>query len=294
MTADDRIYTCPMHPEVRQRGPGNCPKCGMTLEPMVAASPRTEWTCPMHPQIVRAAPGSCPICGMALEPRTVGAVEGPDPELVDMTRRFWIGLALTLPLLALVMGDMLPGQPLRHLIPGRVSAWLQLVLATPVVLWAGWPFFQRGWASVVNRSLNMFTLIALGTGMAYVYSVVGALAPGLFPASFRTHGGEVGLYFEAAAVITVLVLLGQVLELRARSQTSSAIRALLRLALPTARRLRPDGTEEDVPRACAGRGPATRASRRESPRRRRGARGPERGGRIAGDGRVDTRGEDSR
>jgi len=201
----------------------------------------------MHPQIVRAAPGSCPICGMALEPRTVGAVEGPDPELADMTRRFWIGLVLTLPLLAFVMGDMLPGQPLRHLIPGRFSAWLQLVLATPVVLWAGWPFFQRGWASVVNRSLNMFTLIALGTGMAYVYSVVGVLAPGLFPASFRTHGGEVGLYFEAAAVITVLVLLGQVLELRARSQTSSAIRALLRLAPPTARRLRHDGTEEDVP-----------------------------------------------
>jgi len=201
----------------------------------------------MHPQIVRDAPGSCPICGMALEPRTVGAGEGADPELGDMTRRFWIGLVLTLPLLAFVMGDMLPGQPLRHLIPGRFSAWLQLVLATPVVLWAGWPFFQRGWASVVNRSLNMFTLIALGTGMAYVYSVVGALAPELFPASFRTHGGEVGLYFEAAAVITVLVLLGQVLELRARSQTSSAIRALLRLAPPTARRLRPDGTEEDVP-----------------------------------------------
>jgi P-type Cu+ transporter len=247
MTADDRIYTCPMHPDVRQRGPGNCPKCGMTLEPVVAAGPQTEWTCPMHPQIVRGAPGSCPICGMALEPRMVGAIEGPDPELVDMTRRFWMGLALTLPLLAFVMGDMLPGQPLRHLIPGRVSAWLQLVLATPVVLWAGWPFFQRGGASVVNRSLNMFTLIALGTGMAYVYSVVGALAPELFPASFRTHGGEVGLYFEAAAVITVLVLLGQVLELRARSQTSSAIRALLRLAPPTARRLRGDGAEEDVP-----------------------------------------------
>jgi P-type Cu+ transporter len=247
MTADDRTYTCPMHPEVRQRGPGKCPKCGMTLEPVVAATPRTEWTCPMHPQIVRDAPGSCPICGMALEPRTVGAVEGPDPELVDMTRRFWIGLVLTLPLLAFVMGDMLPGQPLRHLIPGRMSAWLQLVLATPVVLWAGWQFFERSWASIVNRSLNMFTLIALGTGMAYVYSVVGTLAPGLFPPSFRTHGGEVGLYFEAAAVITVLVLLGQVLELRARSQTSSAIRALLRLAPATARRLRDDGTEEDVP-----------------------------------------------
>jgi Cu+-exporting ATPase len=184
---------------------------------------------------------------MAREPRTVSAVEGPDPELADMTRRFWIGLVLTLPLLVFVMGDMLPGQPLRHLIPPRVSAWLQLVLATPVLLWAGWPFFERGWASVVNRSLNMFTLIALGTGMAYVFSVVGTVAPGLFPASFRTHGGEVGLYFEAAAVITVLVLLGQVLELRARSQTSSAIRALLRLAPPTARRLRPDGTEEEVP-----------------------------------------------
>jgi P-type Cu+ transporter len=246
MTADDRMYTCPMHPEVRQRGPGNCPKCGMTLEPVVASGPRTEWTCPMHPQIVRDAPGSCPICGMALEPRTVGVGEGPDPELTDMTRRFWIGLVLTLPLLAFVMGDMLPGQPLRHLIPGRLSAWLQLVLATPVVLWAGWPFFERGWASIVNRSLNMFTLIALGTGMAYIYSVVGTLAPELFPASFRTHGGEVGLYFEAAAVITVLVLLGQVLELRARSQTSSAIRALLSLAPPTARRLQHDGTEEDV------------------------------------------------
>jgi Cu+-exporting ATPase len=212
MTADDRIYTCPMHPEVRQRGPGNCPKCGM-----------------------------------ALEPRTVATVEGPDPELVEMTRRFWIGLVLTLPLLAFVMGDMLPGQLLRHLIPGRVSAWLQLVLATPVVLWAGWPFFERGWASIVNRSLNMFTLIALGTGMAYVYSVVGTLAPQVFPPSFLTHGNEVGLYFEAAAVITVLVLLGQVLELRARSHTSSAIKALLSLAPPTARRLRQDGTDEEVP-----------------------------------------------
>jgi Cu+-exporting ATPase len=236
-----------MHPEIRQRGPGNCPKCGMTLEPLAPTGPRTEWTCPMHPQIVRDAPGSCPICGMALEPRAGSAVEGPDPELVDMTRRFWIGLVLTLPLLAFVMGDMLPGQPLRHLIPSRVSAWLQLALATPVVLWAGGPFFERGWMSLVHRSLNMFTLIALGTGMAWVYSVVGALAPGLFPASFRTHGSEVGLYFEAAAVITVLVLLGQVLELRARSQTSSAIRALLRLAPPTARRLRDDGTDEDIP-----------------------------------------------
>src|SRR2546427_6469397 len=206
MTADDRIYICPMHPEVRQRGPGNCPKCGMTLEPMVAARPRTEWTCPMHPQIVRDAPGSCPICGMALEPRTVGAVEGPDPELVDMTRRFWIGLALTVPLLASMVGDTLPGEPLRQLISPRVSAWVQLALATPVVLWAGWPFFVRGWASIVNRSLNMFTLIALGTGVAWTFSVVATFVPGLFPPALHTMEGIVEVYYEAAAVITVLVL----------------------------------------------------------------------------------------
>src|SRR2546421_6849557 len=213
------------------------------------ARPATKWTCPMHPQIFRDEPGSCPICGMALEPMTVTADEGRNPELVDMTRRFWIGLALTVPLLASMVGDMLPGEPLRHLISPRVSAWVQLALATPVVLWAGWPFFVRGWASIVNRSLNMFTLIALGTGTAYLYSVAATVAPGLFPESFRAHGGEVGLYFEAAAVITGLVLLGQVLELRARSQTSSAIKALLRLAPPTARRTRPDGSEEDVPLA---------------------------------------------
>ncbi|HET9490691.1 MAG TPA: copper-translocating P-type ATPase [Methylomirabilota bacterium] len=241
------LYTCPMHPEVRQVGSGTCPKCGMALEPLAPAPTRTQWTCPMHPEIVRDAPGSCPICGMALEPMTVGPDDGPDPELVDMTRRFWIGLALTLPLLAFMVGDMLPGAPLRHLIPGRVAAWMQLVLATPIVLGAGWPFFVRAWNSIVNRSLNMFTLIALGTGTAYVYSLAATVAPGVFPASFRTHGGEVGLYFEAAAVITVLVLLGQVLELRARSQTSSAIKALLDLTPPTARRVGPDGHEEDVP-----------------------------------------------
>src|SRR3989454_12237486 len=167
-------------------------------------------------------------------------------ELKDMTRRFWVSVALSVPLLAFVMGDMLPGQPLRHGLSSRLIAWLQLVLATPVVLWGGWPFFQRGGASIVNRSLNMFTLIALGTGTAYVYSVVAALAPGMFPESFRTHGGEVELYFEAAAIITTLVLLGQVIELRARSQTSSAIKALLGLTPKTARRLRDDGDEEDV------------------------------------------------
>src|SRR5688572_29547626 len=241
-----------MHPEVRQRGPASCPKCGMALEPVMPAAPpraKVEYTCPMHPQIVRDAPGTCPICGMALEPRTVSAEPGKDEnaELRDMTRRFWISLALSLPLLAIAMFDMLPSNPLRHLAAPRVMAWFQLVLATPVVLWGGWPFFERAWASVVNRSLNMFTLIALGTGAAWVYSVVATIAPGLFPDSFRTHGGEVGLYFEAAAIITVLVLLGQVLELRARSQTSSAIRALLNLAPPTARRVRPDGEDEDLP-----------------------------------------------
>ena len=249
MTGTERIYTCPMHPEIRRPGPGSCPKCGMALEPIVESRPASanRRSCPMHPQIIRDAPGSCPICGMALEPIRTTAEEGPDPELVDMTRRFWVGLVLSVPLLAAVMGDMLPGAPLRHLIPGRVMAWLQLALGTPVVLWGGWPFFVRGWASVVNRSLNMFTLIALGTGTAYLDSVVATVAPGLFPESFRTHGGEVGLYFEAAAIITVLVLLGQVFELRARSQTSSAIKALLGLAPKTARRLRDDGTEEDAP-----------------------------------------------
>src|SRR3989440_1437635 len=242
-----RTYTCPMHPEVRQPGPGSCPKCGMALEPVGAEAPsaRTEYVCPMHPQIVRDAPGSCPICGMALEPRTVTGDE-ENAELRDMTRRFWVSVALSVPLLAFVMGDMLPGQPLRHGLSSRLMAWLQLVLATPVVLWGGRPFFARGWAAIVNRRLNMFQLIALGTGTAYVYSVIAALAPGMFPESFRTHGGEVELYFEAAAIITTLVLLGQVIELRARSQTSSAIKALLGLTPKTARRLRDDGGEEDV------------------------------------------------
>jgi Cu+-exporting ATPase len=184
---------------------------------------------------------------MALEPRTVSLEEEANPELVDMTRRFWISLLLTVPLVLLAMSEMLPGRPVQHALSARLLTWGQLVFATPVVLWGGWPFFTRGWASLVNRSLNMFTLIAIGTGTAYVYSVIATLVPDLFPASFRTHSGEVAVYFEAAAVITTLVLLGQVLELRARSQTSSAIRALLGLAPKTARRLRDDGGEEDVP-----------------------------------------------
>jgi Cu+-exporting ATPase len=205
------------------------------------------YTCPMHPEVVSDRPGNCPKCGMALEPRTAVLEEGPNPELVDMGRRFWICLVLTAPLLVMAMADMIPGRPLEHVLSGRGILWIQLALASPVVLWGGAPFFDRGWASVVHRSLNMFTLIALGTGAAYAYSVVATLFPGIFPASFRGHGGEVPVYFEAAAVITTLVLLGQVLELRARSQTGSAIRALLGHAPKVARRFREDGGEEDVP-----------------------------------------------
>lgn len=237
-----------MHPEIRQERPGSCPKCGMALEPIaiMPASTKTEYTCPMHPEIVRNAPGSCPICGMALEPRTVSGAEEQNEELLDMSRRFKIGLILTIPLLVLAMSDAIPGQPLQHADSMGLLKYMQLALATPVVLWGGWPFFVRGWASIVNRSLNMFTLIAVGTGVAYVYSVVAAFFPDIFPASFRNHGGEVGLYFEVSAVIVVLVLLGQVLELRARSQTSSAIKALLGLAPKTARVIREDGAEEEL------------------------------------------------
>jgi Cu+-exporting ATPase len=220
----------------------------MALEPLAGAamSTKTEYVCPMHPEIVRDQPGSCPICGMALEPRTATAVEDANPELANMTRRFWVGVALTAPVLFLGMSDLIPGHPVQQALSPRVIALVQLLLATPVVLWCGWPFFERGWASIVNRSLNMFTLIATGTGTAYLYSVVATLFPNIFPDSFRGPSGEVAVYFEAAAAITTLVLLGQVLELRARSQTSSAIRALLGLAPKSARMLRNDGTEEDV------------------------------------------------
>ncbi|MGH7266907.1 MAG: copper-transporting P-type ATPase, partial [Candidatus Rokuibacteriota bacterium] len=243
------VWICPMDPEVAASAPGPCPKCGMALEPAAPAPPavRTEWVCPMHPEIVRAEPGTCPICGMALEPRTVTLEEAESPELRDMTRRLWVSAALSAPLLALAMSEMLPGDPVRRAVPPGLLGWVQLLLATPVVLWGGWPFFQRGFTSIVNRHLNMFTLIALGTGVAWAYSVVAVLAPGLFPDSFRGHGGAIGLYFEAAAVITTLVLLGQVLELRARSRTSSAIRELLQLAPPVARRIGEDGAERDVP-----------------------------------------------
>ncbi|MEQ1929139.1 MAG: heavy metal translocating P-type ATPase [Parvularculaceae bacterium] len=209
-----------------------------------ASNTAAQWTCPMHPEIVRDGPGSCPICGMALEPMTPAATDGPSAELADMTRRFWIGAALAIPVLVLEMGAHFLG--LDRLIPVRINPWLQMALATPVVLWAGWPFFQRAWGSIVNRSLNMFTLIAMGTGVAWGYSVVGTLAPSMFPAAFRTAHGTVAVYFEAAAVITVLVLLGQVLELRARETTSGAIRALLNMTPTLARRILPDGTDEEV------------------------------------------------
>ncbi len=244
-----QTYTCPMHPEVRQDKPGSCPKCGMALEPVTVTAPqqKIEYTCPMHPQIVRDKPGNCPICGMALEPRTVSLEDEKNPELVDMTRRFWVGVVLTIPLLLIAMSEIIPGNLLERVASMRTLGWIQFVLATPVVLWGGWPFFVRGWQSIVNRSLNMFTLIGLGVGVAYLFSVIAKLFPEIFPSSFLDPMGNVPVYFEAAAAITTLVLLGQVLELRARSQTGAAIKALLGLAPKTARRLRQDGSEEDVP-----------------------------------------------
>jgi Cu+-exporting ATPase len=240
-------YVCPMDPDVRASKPGPCPKCGMALEPQrPQAVTRTEWVCPMHPQIVRDAPGSCPICGMALEPRTTTLEEQENPELRDMSRRFWFAAALTVPLLLMAMGDMLPGKPISAALSPRTKSLLELGLATPICTWSAWPFYERAVRSVINRSLNMFTLIGLGVSVAYIYSVVAALLPGLFPPGFRDHHGEVGVYFEAAGVIVTLILLGQVLELRARSQTGAAIRKLLGLSPKTARRVA-DGVEQDVP-----------------------------------------------
>ncbi len=241
-------YVCPMCPEVRETKPGACPSCGMALEADVpTASTRTEYTCPMHPEIVRSAPGSCPICGMALEPRTITAADEENPELRDMTRRFWVSLALTAPLMAFAMAAMFWPMSLHRILPGAAVPWIEFALATPVVLWGGWPFFQRFWTSLANRSPNMFTLIGMGTGVAYGYSVIATLAPEIFPASLRTMSGHPDVYFEAAAAITTLVLLGQVMELRARSRTSAAIRALLDLSPRTARLLSNDGSEKDVP-----------------------------------------------
>jgi len=227
--------------------PGSYSGQGDAVPNPPASAAAAEYTCPMHPEVVRSEPGSCPICGMALEPRTVAAEEPENPELRDMTRRLWVSTVLAAPLFLLTMATMLFGHAAAAWIPPRTLAWIELALGTPVVLWGGWPFFERMWASFRNRNLNMFTLIGIGTGTAFVYSVVATLFPGLFPDSLRGHDGEVDRYFEAAAVITALVLLGQVLELRARSRTGGAIRALLGLAPKTARRIAADGAEADVP-----------------------------------------------
>ena len=243
-------WICPMDPEVESDAPGACPKCGMALEPALPAAPatKTEWTCPMHPEVVREEPGACPLCGMALEPRTVDVEEGPNPEYLDMRRRFWISVPLAAATLVLAMGEMIPGDPLGRWLSPQLRLWLQLAFATPVATWAAWPFYQRAVASVVNRSLNMFTLIGLGVGVAYGFSLFALLFPALLPHTMR-HGATVPVYFEAAAVITALVLLGQVLELRARAQTSSALKKLLGMAAKTARRVEADGAERDVPLA---------------------------------------------
>ncbi|MEE9913973.1 MAG: heavy metal translocating P-type ATPase [Deltaproteobacteria bacterium] len=247
------IYTCPMHPEIIRDKPGNCPKCGMFLEPRtpVPASGKIEYTCPMHPEIIRDRPGRCPKCGMALEPRTASpSEEESNPEYEDMRKRFIVGAILALPLLMIAMRGMIPGgRLLDTLANAKTYLWLELLLATPIVLWGGWPFFVRGVQSVINRSLNMFTLIGLGVSVAYLYSVIGVLFPYLFPVTMRTAEGTVGVYFEAASVIVVLILLGQILELRARSRTGTAIKKLLGLAPKTARKIDADGNENDIPLA---------------------------------------------
>ncbi len=247
-TRRSMTYTCPMHPEIQQQGPGTCPKCGMALEPMgvPAVATKTVYTCPMHPEVRQDHPGNCPKCGMALEPVTV-SIEEKNEELIDMSRRFWISIVLALPVFFLAMiADLLPAW-----LPNRLSMpavqWIEFALATPVVLWGGWPFFVRGWQSIRTWNLNMFTLIALGVSVAWVYSVVALWFPQIFPPIMQMEHGLVHVYFEAAAVITALVLLGQVLELRARSRTNAAIQMLLGLAPNTARLVRKDGREEDIP-----------------------------------------------
>lgn len=242
------VYVCPMDPEIRQDHPGSCPKCGMALEPEVPSAPATrdEWTCPMHPEVVKAVAGSCPICGMALEPRTITVADDESPELVDMSRRFRVGVAFSVPLMAITMAHLLPFKWAHGLTMHPMRAWAELLLASPVVLWAGWPFFHRAVVSVRRMSLNMFTLIGLGVAVAYGFSVVATIFPSIFPSSMRDENGQLAVYFEAAAVIVTLVLLGQVMELRARGRTGAAIRALLGLAPKLARRIKSDGSDEDV------------------------------------------------
>ncbi|MBU1056620.1 MAG: heavy metal translocating P-type ATPase [Proteobacteria bacterium] len=244
-TNGELIYTCPMHPEIQQQGHGSCPKCGMALEPMKAAAAKTGYTCPMHPEVMQDHPGNCPKCGMALEPVTVSGEE-KNEELIDMNRRFWVCTVLALPVFFLAMiADLMPAW-LPNWISMQTVQWIEFALASPVVLWGGWPFFVRGWQSIKTWNLNMFTLISLGVSVAWLYSVTALLFPRIFPPVMQMEDGLVAVYFEAAAVITVLVLLGQVLELRARSRTNAAIQMLLGLAPNTARIVRNDGTEEDI------------------------------------------------
>jgi len=245
---ESATYTCPMHPEIEQQGPGACPKCGMALEPknITLTASKTEYTCPMHPEIVRDEPGSCPRCGMALEPRTVEAEEDTS-ELDYMTHRFWISTLLAIPVFLSAMAAEFWPEAMAEIINPRYRQWFEMVLATPVVVWGGWIFYVRAWQSVVTRNLNMFTLIGLGVSVAWLYSMAGVLLPGIFPPAVVNDMGVIPVYFEAAAVITALVLLGQVLELRARSQTNAAIKMLLGLAPKTARIVRGDGHEEDIP-----------------------------------------------
>lgn len=241
------VYICPMDPEIRKGEPGSCPKCGMALEPAVpSAAVKTEWICPMHPEVVKNTPGSCPICGMALEPRRAVIEDAENPELIDMTRRFKVSVMLTIPVVFIAMHHVIPGFSLEQWIKPDVLRLMEFLFATPVVLWCGLPFFVRGWQSIINRSPNMFTLIGLGVAVAYIYSDVATFMPGIFPESFMDKKGQVGVYFEASAVIITLVLLGQVLELKARGQTGAAIKVLLGLAPKTARRIREDGSEEDI------------------------------------------------
>ena len=241
-------YTCPMHPDVKQDVPGSCPQCGMALEPVTPSQfpVKTEWICPMDPEVLSDKPGSCPKCGMALEPRTISLDEGENPELTDMKRRFIVSAVLSVPVVFIAMHHMIPGFSLERFISHHILRWPEFLFATPVVFWCGWPFFVRAWQSIVNRSPNMFTLIGLGVMVAYGYSLVATFIPDIFPESFRGEGGRIGVYFEAAAVITTLVLLGQVLELKARGQTGAAIKALLGMSPKTARRMKADGTEDDI------------------------------------------------
>jgi len=243
-------YSCPMHPEIQQDQPGDCPKCGMTLEPTnysLPSSTQTEYSCPMHPEVVRNEPGDCPKCGMALEAQVVAMTDSENPELTDMNRRFWISLILAIPVFVISMINDLSSDWIPKAISLQQIQWFEFTLATPVVLWCGLPFFQRGWASIIHRSLNMFTLVSIGIGVAWIYSVIATFLPQLFPPIMQDNSGAVAVYFEAAAVITALVLLGQVLELRARSQTSDAIKLLLGLAPKTARVHYDDGSEDDIP-----------------------------------------------